>query len=161
MNPVLLYNIIDPKGNVIFKFPPNILLEKITDVWPLIIDYYENYYPFAVGNPDQNYREVTLEESKTNGFIKLFSAICMNDRITEVEYPFHGSISISIGGHLLNVIGGIHNNSTIWVGKDILRPTGIKFMHGMDNIKHVYVNESLLKYNRTIPLLVLSHIVFN
>ena len=42
MNPVLLYNIIDLKGNIIFKFPPNTLLEKITDVWPLIIDYYEN-----------------------------------------------------------------------------------------------------------------------
>lgn len=64
MNPVLLYNIIDLKGNIIFKFPPNTLLEKITDVWPLIIDYYENYYPFAVGNPDQNYRKVTLKNLK-------------------------------------------------------------------------------------------------
>ena len=51
-NPILSYNIEDQYGNIIFKFPPNTLLEKIVDVWQIII-YYHFYYfddnfPFAI-----------------------------------------------------------------------------------------------------------------
>jgi len=159
MNPILLYNILDTKGNVIFKFPPNTLLEKITDVWPLIIDYYENYYPFAVGTADENYREVTLEESKSNEFTKLFSAIYMDNKIKSINYSYHGCISVSVNRFSLLIKGGIHNSETVvWIIKNNLK-TG--FNDKLDDILNVYVSESPYCPSNTIPLLVLSHIIFN
>ena len=60
------------------------LLQQIPDVWPIINYYYESYFPFAIGRlcnlleqislvqKNNYYREVTLEESKTDRFKKLF-----------------------------------------------------------------------------------------
>lgn len=140
MNPVLLYNIIDLKGNIIFKFPPNTLLEKITDVWPLIIDYYENYYPFAVGNPDQNYRKVTPEESKTNDFIKLFYAIYKDDRIKMINHVCNGSKCIAINDNVLIVKGGINKFSSI-VSVINKSETSIEFNNKLDNIECIYLKQ--------------------
>src|SRR5690606_33307300 len=88
MKPILEYNIKDADGKIIFSFPFNTLLEKIIDVWPLIMNYYEEYYPFAIGNIDgntspfiKNYRPLTYIESKTDNFIKLFFIMHKKDRI--------------------------------------------------------------------------------
>ncbi len=48
--------VIDHNNKTRFEFPIGTLLDKINDEWTMIIEYYENYFSFAVGNNDRNYR---------------------------------------------------------------------------------------------------------
>lgn len=93
MNPRLL-NVIFDNDDIIFKFPQNTLLDKITDVWSLIMNYYKNYYPFMIGVTDKNYRELRYEEAKTDKFIKLFATAYKNNNIRITNAVFGGSICV-------------------------------------------------------------------
>ena len=73
--------VIDNNNKTRFKFPSGTLLDKINDEWTIIIEYYENYFPFAVGNNDGNYRPVKREEFINDKFIKLFSVCRKDERI--------------------------------------------------------------------------------
>lgn len=67
--------ILDSSRKVLIIYPVNTLLDKITDVWPLIINYYNGFRPFAFGiHSDKytHYRLITHEECSTKNFIKLF-----------------------------------------------------------------------------------------
>lgn len=110
MKPILSYNIEDNEGNVIFKFPPNTLLERIIDVWPLIINYYQEYYPFAIGKIEENtspfiknYRPLTYIESKKDNFIKLFSVVHKKNRIRYLCWNYTNNNCIYIEEHYLQM----------------------------------------------------------
>ena len=104
MNPIILNVICDNSDNVIFKFPQNTLLDKISDVWPLIMSYYTNYYPFTIGIDDENYRELTYDEAKTDQFIKLFAIAYRKNNIRFANPSANGCL-ICVEKHPLRVGG--------------------------------------------------------
>jgi len=62
---------------ILFKYPPHTLLDKIVDVWEIIIDYHRHYRPFVIGNYSgkyEGYRLITHEECKSHEFISLFAS---------------------------------------------------------------------------------------
>lgn len=64
----------NPNGKVLIKYPVGTLLDRITDVWPLIIEYYQNFHPFAFGVYSGSYpyyRLITHEECNTKTFVQL------------------------------------------------------------------------------------------
>ena len=76
---VPIIEIINSSGTVLFKYPQYTLLDKIVDVWKIIIKYYYDYRPFAVGNyagKYEGYRLITHEECKSPEFVSLFSSHC-------------------------------------------------------------------------------------
>src|SRR6266567_3937556 len=67
----------DAKGNVLIKYPIGTLLDRITDVWPIIIEYYHHFRPFAIGLHSDSYlnhRLITHDECNTKTFTQLFGA---------------------------------------------------------------------------------------
>lgn len=84
----------DSDGKVLIKYPVNTLLDRITDVWPLIIDYYQNFRPFVFGvhsGSYSNYRLITHEECNTKTFVQLLKTHYKKNKgirslITEDEY---------------------------------------------------------------------------
>ena len=163
MKPVLSYVIRDTTGKIIFDFPPNTLLEKITDVWSIIIDYRNNYYPFLIGI-DSNYREVTRDEFKTNKFIKLFYFAYKDKKIKFNIDMFH--YRICVDGYPLCI-----NNDQIYTDKycETFRiysigngGAGFSNIHG--DIDKIYVCDSNISgflNCSDLPLMVLSDIIFD
>lgn len=103
MKPILSYIIEDNIGNFLFRYPPNTLLDKITDVWPLIADYYDNYYPFSIQKSDDGrYRHLTFDECKTDHFLRLFAVSYKNKRI---KYFSQYRAQLCINGYPLLIDG--------------------------------------------------------
>lgn len=158
MKTTLSYIIEDSYGNILFKYPPNTLLDKITDVWPLITNYYDNYYPFSIWKSDARiYREVTVDEFKTSNFMRLFTASYLKKRIKYLSM-FTGKLCI-VNHPLCVGRRHVHINSSesrleiyidnVWVGNEI------------NDISQIYVSESQINYNdRFYNLMVLSDVVF-
>lgn len=88
MKPQILNVIHDHNDNIIFTYPLNTLLDKIIDQWSLIMDYHENYYPFAVGKADENYREVIPNELDSEIFMKLFIISYKKNKIKAHNFYF-------------------------------------------------------------------------
>lgn len=105
MKPRILNVIHNSNNNVIFTYPLNTLLDKIVDQWSLIMDYHENYYPFAVGKPDKNYREVIPNELDSEMFMKLFIITYKKNKIktNNFKFPNVDALFISIYGKRLCV----------------------------------------------------------
>ena len=152
MNPELSYIIKDTDGNIRFTFPPNTLLERIIDVWPLIINYYENIQPLAVGESDSNYRELTISEVNTDKFIKLFAITYRKHKIT---YTVYGRICVEnfplcIKGNPSYIYVNDYNNGMITYEAN---GTQISIINDIENI-HIdmsardpndnFINSSLL-----------------
>jgi len=78
--------IIDSNNKTRLRIPAGTLLDKIIDEWSLIIEYYENFYPFAVGDSDINYRPVTRSEFSTEKFIRLLTYSHKNSKIKKLCY---------------------------------------------------------------------------
>jgi len=62
----------------------NTLLEHITDEWIHINYYYKHCRPFMIGKKYDNYRELTLEESKMDSFKNLFFKDYIDGRVKYV-----------------------------------------------------------------------------
>lgn len=109
MKPQILHVIHDHNNNVLFTYPLNTLLDKIVDQWPLIMNYHENYYPFAVGTPDDNYREVTSDDLDSEMFMKLFIITYKKNKIKTHNFQCPGVdvLFISINGLRLCVTDDI------------------------------------------------------
>jgi len=166
MNPILLYNIFDAKGNILFQFPPNTLLEKIIDVWPLIMNYYENYNLFSIG-AHEGYRPVTLEEFKTNGFIKSFSSEYRKKKIICSIYDGLYNRRLFVGPHPLYIK---HDSSSesIFIERDCqkLYTAGgygdLCHYDIADRMEYMFIDErTLLSGCMCISLYILSDIVFD
>lgn len=75
--PQIINKITDPKGNVLFKYPGETLLDQInTDLWSLIIKFYWSNISFALGNRYAKYSEfriITIEECDKKSFFKSFT----------------------------------------------------------------------------------------
>ena len=153
MNPVLSYNIKDSKGNILFEFPPNTLLERITDVWPIIINYYENFFPFAIETTNSNYRKLTIEECKQESFVRLFGTAYRKMKFHNMGI-FPGrlrveNLAVCVRGYLscvymnrLNMI--IHDNSGD--GIDII-----------NHIENIYVNETMDESDKLFSVSLMVH----
>ncbi len=83
-NPILSYNIEDQYGNIIFKFPPNTLLEKIVDVWQIIIYYHYYYFDYNF-----TFAIKIMNDDKLNPYIThdMYKA-CYNIPTTKYEKDF-------------------------------------------------------------------------
>jgi len=158
MNPTLLYHVGDVNGETIFKFPPNTLLERIVDVWQLIINYYENYYPFAIGYPDKNYRELTPIEAKTDEFIKLFVTIVKQNKMKN-NGIFHRRVCV--GGIPLFIKGKSYIFTNGYGKMVYYTPNGIThdILLNIENIC-LFEGHEWGTFN-DISILVLSNINFN
>ena len=162
MNPLLLYIIKDTNGNTIFEFLPGSLLDKITDVWPVIMEYYKHYYPFAIGNDREHYRPLTYAEFKTDNFIKLFATSyrkkkvifplsCCNYIISIEKYNLH--IKVDDEDEVIYIPR--YDNMLAYYDED-----SDYYMDIINNIERIYVNESDHSWVQKVSILVLSHIVF-
>lgn len=72
-----IIEIINSSGTVVFKYPQYTLLDKIVDVWKIIIKYYYSYQPFAIGQYSkkyEGYRLITHEECKSSEFVSLLAS---------------------------------------------------------------------------------------
>ena len=171
MKPVLSYIIEDNIGNFLFRYPPNTLLDKITDVWPLIVDYYDNYYPFSIQksiggvsvSQGDIYRHLTFDEIKTNSFVRLFSVSYKNKRI---KYFAQYRARLCINGYPLLIEGHriYINKSKYILEKEIIDQTGEESYIPVNNITNLNVHYSesyntLYLLNKS--LLVLSDIIFD
>lgn len=117
-NPILSYNIEDQYGNIIFKFPPGTLLEKIVDVWQIIIYYYFYYFddflPFALK---------IMDDDKLNPTITYdMCKVSYDDRISKYEKDFPKLKS----NNKNNPVSIKRSFSLQEVGKKIYRPLTIK-----------------------------------
>lgn len=162
MNPLLLYIIKDNHGKTIFEFLPGSLLDKITDVWPVIMEYYKNYYPFAIDTNREHYRPLTYEEFKTDNFIKLFATSyrkkkiifplsCCNYIISIEKYNLH--IKVDDEDEVIYIPRYDHMLAYYDEDSDY-------YMDIINNIERIYVNESNHDWAQKVSILVLSHIVF-
>ena len=73
---VPIIEIINSSGTVLFKYPQYTLLDKIVDVWKIIIKYYYDYKPFIIGKYSgkyEGYHLITHEECKSSEFVSLLS----------------------------------------------------------------------------------------
>lgn len=149
--------VIDNSNKTRFKFPFGTLLDKINDEWVIIIEYYENYYPFAIGENDGNYREITREEFSTNKFIKLFNTCYINRRIKKLcddcnricvdGYP------VCKNGHKLYFCG--QNGNIIYK---------LPGFHYIEDTINIYVHQDKLElsiYYGNAPLLAISDLLFD
>jgi len=101
-----IIEVINKDGQLIWKIPHKTLLDTITDLWPLITDYYYNYYPFALGKMDDlynNYRLTTRAEVNTSLFTKSF----------KTNYELHGGIyslssGLVYGSYVHNLSGSLY-----------------------------------------------------
>ena len=156
------------------------LLQQIPDVWPIINYYYESYFPFAIGRlcnlleqislvqKNNYYREVTLEESKTDRFKKLFIQANKDNKI--IHYIRNRRIYID--GYPL-VMKFENETRQIWSSsnKHFCDSLVISDNYGFTEKiiyynNDVYVNESdyyetfFDKYRDPVPLLVLCNTTF-
>jgi len=158
MKPVLSYNIKDTKGNILFEFPPNSLLERIIDVWPIIIDYHENYFPFVVEMTNSNYRKITIEECKLESFVRLFSIAYRKKRITRKDVFVKRLCIDNIPLMIKKNISYLYiNNSRIFMYNDDGETTDI-----INELENIYINESVKERGSfvNVSLMVLDDIVF-
>ena len=156
----------DTKGNVLFSFPSGTLLDKIVDPWYLIIDYYDNYFPFAIGQDDNNnYREITFIECQTEKFDKLFK-FCYNKN-GGIYALRDWRLLISVDEYPLHI-----NHDRVIIKRNFYK-NNVKFAllerynsdingYALGDIKTVYVNilGEKYKYSHT-PLLVQRDIIFD
>ena len=149
MKITLTYNIEDANGKVLFKFPANTVLDKITDVWPLIMNYYENFYPIMIGGQCGKYRELTTKEFKTDKFIKLFSDMYRENRIF-MNCPLDTSKCISVERQRL-----YYSINHIYV-------TTKNILYFRDSFNKVCIEEGIYTYSADIPsIMILSDMIFD
>lgn len=156
MKITLTYNIEDANGKVLFKFPANTVLEKITDVWPLIMNYYESFYPIMIGGQCGKYRDVTIKEFKTNKFIKLFSDMYQENRIL-MNTP--NIERICVGRHPLSA-----NDKQIYLSghsKKITYDHGGQLFDMTNEVEKICINESVYYSGFGTPIMVLSDMIFD
>ena len=151
--------VIDHNNKAHFEFPVGTLLDKINDEWAKIIDYYKNYFPFAIGQNDGNYREITREEYSTNKFIRLFGKCYQDKRIKRLCTDYN---RICVDGYPLC----ISDNQIYFCGRggDLFRNAynGLFYIGKVDAI---YVHEEKIKQEiyeyDDAPLLVISDLFFD
>lgn len=161
MKPVQSYIIEDDMGNVIFKFPIGTLLDRITDVWEIIVNYHNNCYPFCMNRSDNNYRELTLSECNSKLFTRLFSIAHNNNRIKNIVYGgnfFIGEYKYALfmDDHQLYK----NNDGTLLMV--IIEDGRISYKH-IEKITKIYAQEYTRPINKFLfpTLRVLSDIVFD
>lgn len=162
MKPILEYNIKDADDKIIFSFPLNTLLEKIIDVWPLIMSYYQNYYPFALEIYDGNYRLLTHEEFSTESCLKLFAFSYSKKRIQIINGKI-GCTVIGINNFALLIKG---KPNYIYLDRDHQK-IGIysgsyhsKLCKITEHINKLYICTTKFSHNNIVPLMVRSDIIF-
>jgi len=101
MKPTPLNGLYDINRDLIFTYPINTLLDNICDVWPLIMDYYQNFYPFSINNNDKNYRPITRLECLSNTFVRIFSAAYRDDQFKYDIINDHNIGFIKVDGYPL------------------------------------------------------------
>lgn|SRR5690606_33744826 len=157
-----IIEVADSKGNIVFKIPPNTLLEKIIDQWSLIIEYYHSFHPFAIGDQENSdmkyYRKVTKKDFESPMFMKLF-----------VE-SYKNNCGIYIIGHIESGLISI-DEYPLWtddyVMNNNIKITPINIYDDMFEvntfckIKCVKIsNDRYYPYKTKIPLMVLSSYTF-
>jgi len=163
MKPVLSYIIRDATGKIIFDFPSNTLLEKITDVWSTILDYYYNYYPFSIG-PNSGYRELTREEFNTKKFIKLFSKSYKEGKI--IYNVINAHTRVCVEGHPLCIMDNQIYSYAFYrlLGRCEIGNGGCEFTSIIDDIDKIYVHDHKISGSISaddVPLMVISDFVFD
>lgn len=158
-----IIEIVDSKGNIVFKIPPNTLLEKIIDQWSLIIGYYRSFHPFVIGdenNPDMKYyREVTKQDLESPMFMKLL-----------IE-SYKNNCGIYVIGHIESGLISIDRYplwSDDYVNDNNVGMMPINIYNGMFRIaktcyeiKCVKINNNLFyPYEKKIPLMILLSYTF-
>ena len=132
--------------------------------WPLIADYYDNYYPFSIQKSDDGrYRHLTFDECKTDHFLRLFAVSYKNKRI---KYFSQYRAQLCINGYPLLIDGyRIYINKLKYrLEKEIIGKGGVESYIPINNITNVSIHYSELyntQYLMNKSLLVLSDIVFN
>jgi len=157
----LLYVAENSKGDVIFKYPPGTLLDKITDMIPLIVDYHENYYPFSIDGNDKKYRRLTIEETKTKKFIQLFATMYKKNRINNIRNNSPFSLRINVEGFPMS----LKDITRLYIS----RKSGILFydIRGfsgdiLNDVEKIYFdNQICASFSDSATLLVLSDVIFD
>jgi len=102
MKVVRINKVVDRDGKVQFEFPSDTLLDKITDEWTLIMEYYNDYYPFSLDPYIDGYRYLRYDEF--HKFSKLFAVAYQSKRI---RYPPKSRLTdgkyLSVGNHQLYI----------------------------------------------------------
>lgn len=112
----LIIEITNRNDEIVFRYPPGTLLDKISDEWNFIVNYY-HHFPFAIGKYSDdvyhqnydNYRLITEAECKKISFKNMFSDAYKNRIINYANNIFVGGIRI------LDVAGKIDRD--IYVGQ--------------------------------------------
>lgn len=141
--PTLSYNIKDTSGNILLEFPLNTLLDKITDEWSLIMNYYENYYPIVIGVNIDGYRPITYEECKTDKFIKLFIMSYKKNRIKYTSDDYW----VCVEKHPLRIKGNAKNIFTDIIRKQLIHWTWNHKNNVIGDIDNIYVSETRIGHN--------------
>ena len=152
--------VIDHNNKTRFEFPAGTLFDKINDEWTQIIEYYENYFPFAVGKNDGNYRPVTREEFSNNNFINLLVACCRDKRIKKL---CNDNVRVCIDGYPLC----ISNEFQIYLSKydRIFMFWDYSTFRGVIDFNKIKIHRNQIKpeiyeYDDA-PLLVMSDLFFD
>jgi len=161
MKPILLYSIKDTNGGTLFEFPVDTLLERIIDVWHIIIDYHENYYPFSIDGNDKKYRRLTIEETKTKKFIQLFATMYKKNRINNIRNNSPFSLRINVEGFPMS----LKDITRLYIS----RKSGILFydIRGfsgdiLNDVEKIYFDNQICKsFSDSATLLVLSDVNFD
>ena len=158
--------ILDSDEKVLIKYPIGTLLDKITDVWSLIIDYYHHFRPFAFGmHSDKytHYRLITHEECNTKKFIQLFKAY-YGKSYYKKEYGIRSLVSDGTAQkYLCSDIGSLTiNNNVLYLNYYyILRDWHYSIVH-INMISDIEKIKTINKIcGEPYGLFVLSHLNFH